>query len=205
MTSPFASRLRTNYCPRDEELAQIKALLSEPCQRLKHLDDEIAVLQKALDKLSEERNALSAYVKAHEALMSPIRRLPLDILEHIFVACLPTHRNCVMSAKEAPVILGRICSSWRNISLRTPRLWCRLHIVEPPPPESSNSLTASSRRLLQLEAKVTQRLQRLEVANTWLRRSGQCPLSISLESNPDPRISPLLPALRFPPRSRTSS
>ncbi|KAF7357892.1 hypothetical protein MVEN_00835500 [Mycena venus] len=197
MSSPFASRLRTNYCPRDEELAQIKALLSEPSQRLKHLDDEIAVLQRALDKLSEERDALSAYVKAHKALMSPIRRLPLDILEHIFVACLPTHRNCVMSAKEAPVILGRICSSWRNISLTTPRLWCRLHIVEPPPPEPANSLSTSSRRLLQLEAKVT---QRLEVANTWLRRSGQCPLSISLESNPDPpspgaSVSPARPDL----------
>ncbi|KAF7341990.1 hypothetical protein MVEN_01786000 [Mycena venus] len=182
MFSPFASRLGSNYCPTDDELPQIKGLLIEPCLKLKSLDDEIATMRKALEKLTEERDALRAYVDAHEALMSPIRRLPLDILEHIFVACLPTHRNCVMSAQEAPVILGRICSSWRAMSLSTPRLWSRLHIVEPTSPELSNSpsTSSSSRRLLQLEAKVT---QRLEVINTWLRRSGQCPLTISLEGS----------------------
>ncbi|KAF7357955.1 Tetratricopeptide repeat family [Mycena venus] len=180
MSSPFALQLGTNYCPRDDELPQIQALLIEPSQRLKNLDDEIAVIRKALDKLSEERDALSAYVEGHRALMAPIRRLPLDILEEIFVACLPSHRNCVMSAEEAPVILGRICSSWRTISLATPRLWSRLHIVEPRSPEPSNPLHMS-RRLL-----------RLEVANSWLRRSGECPLSISLDSSPDPRISPPL-------------
>ncbi|KAF7357954.1 hypothetical protein MVEN_00842000 [Mycena venus] len=178
MSSPFALQLGTNYCPRDDELPQIQALLIEPSQRLKNLDDEIAVIRKALDKLSEERNALSAYVEGHRALMAPIRRLPLDILEEIFVACLPSHRNCVMSAEEAPVILGRICSSWRTISLATPRLWSRLHIVEPRSPEPSNPLH-TSRRLL-----------RLEVANSWLRRSGECPLSISLDSSADPRMSP---------------
>ncbi|KAF8213696.1 hypothetical protein K438DRAFT_1105548 [Mycena galopus ATCC 62051] len=30
------------------------------------------------------------------------------------------HRNCVSSASEAPILLGRICSSWRAISLSTP-------------------------------------------------------------------------------------
>ncbi|KAJ7252100.1 hypothetical protein B0H12DRAFT_957682, partial [Mycena haematopus] len=123
MSSPFASRLGTNYCPLDAELAQIQGLLVEPCQRLKQLDDEISVIRKALDKLAEERSRIVDYVEAHKALLSPLRRLPLDIIEEIFMACLPTHRNCVMSATEAPVILGRICSSWRTISLSMPRLW----------------------------------------------------------------------------------
>ncbi|KAF7330809.1 F-box domain-containing protein [Mycena venus] len=113
--------------------------------------------------------------------MSPIRRLPFDIIEGIFAACLPTHRNCVMSAQEAPVILGRICSSWRNISLSTPRLWSRLHIVEPVIPQLPVPLSPSNRRLL--DAKTAHRLRRLEVTSAWLGRSGECPLSISLESN----------------------
>ncbi|KAF8199990.1 hypothetical protein K438DRAFT_1516203, partial [Mycena galopus ATCC 62051] len=123
MSSPFASRLGTNYCPEDTELPQIKALLVEPCLRLKGIDDEIAIMQKALKMLIEKRDALADYVAAHKALLSPLRRLPLDIIEEIFVACLPAHRNCVMSAQDAPVILGRVCSSWRSISLSTPRLW----------------------------------------------------------------------------------
>ncbi|KAJ7698995.1 hypothetical protein B0H17DRAFT_926902, partial [Mycena rosella] len=122
-SSPFASKLGTNYCPEDEEIAQIRVLLAEPANRLKSLDDEISKLQVALDRMKEERSRLGAYVEGHRALISLARRLPLDIIQEIFLACIPTHCNCFMSATEAPVLLGRICSSWRSISLSTPRLW----------------------------------------------------------------------------------
>ncbi|KAK7018879.1 hypothetical protein R3P38DRAFT_2978843 [Favolaschia claudopus] len=105
--------------------------------------------------------------------MAPIRRMPHDVLEQIFIACLPAHRNCVMSAQEAPVLLGRICSSWRSLSLATPRLWCRLHIVLP----------NSDRSPSFPDLCISKIAQRLEVASTWLTRSGDCPLSISLERN----------------------
>ncbi|KAJ6498739.1 hypothetical protein C8R45DRAFT_979681 [Mycena sanguinolenta] len=181
MSSPFASQLGTNYCPPDAELPQIEALLVEPRLKLQSLDEEIAVLRQALDQLAEERDNLSTYVEAHQALLSPVRRLPIDIIGAIFMACLPTHRNCAMSAQEAPVLLGRICSSWRAISLEMPQLWSRLHIVEPTPSKFVSSEDYS--------AKVA---QRLEVAHTWLRRSGTCPLSISLESKLDPGASPFM-------------
>ncbi|KAJ7441743.1 hypothetical protein FB451DRAFT_1150512 [Mycena latifolia] len=170
MSSPFTSKLGSNYCPQDEEISEIQTLLTEPILRLKRLDDEIADLQKALDKLAEERAGLSAYVDAHRALISPVRRLPLDIIQEIFVACLPTHRNCIMSAVEAPVLLGRICSSWRSISLSTPRLWSRLHIVEPTCPYNAPPV---------FKEKLA---QRLETTKMWLGRSGRCPLSVSLQS-----------------------
>ncbi|KAJ6573537.1 hypothetical protein DFH09DRAFT_1152060 [Mycena vulgaris] len=172
MSSPFTSKLGTNYRPKDEEIVEIQSLLVEPTTRLKHLDDEITELRTALDKLVDERDKLGAYVDAHRALISPVRRLPLDIIQEVFIACLPTHRNCVMSAVEAPVLLGRICSSWRAISLSTPRLWSRLHIVEPTCPSNSDSAFPA------FEQKLAQRLQTTKM---WLGRSGQCPLSISLQ------------------------
>ncbi|KAF8138016.1 hypothetical protein K438DRAFT_1880932 [Mycena galopus ATCC 62051] len=175
MASPFATRLGTNYCPTDEEVFEIQDLLAEPNLRLKGIDDEIAKLRTAIDKLAEERDNLGAYVEAHKALISPVRRLPLDIIQEIFIACLPTHRNCVMSASEAPVLLGRICSSWRTISLSTPRLWARLHVVEPHHDPTTTSF----------EQKVA---QRLEITKTWLGRAGQCPLSISLQSAPEVNV-----------------
>ncbi|KAF7357947.1 hypothetical protein MVEN_00841300 [Mycena venus] len=188
MASPFAPRLGTNYCPTDDEIVEIKAVLVEPILRLKRLDEEIAQLQKTLDKLAEERDSLSTYVEGHKALISPVRRLPLDIIEEIFVACIPTHRNCVMSASEAPVLLGRICSSWRKISLSTPRLWAKLHIVEP-----SRGRFGSSNGLL--DDKVA---QRIDVMKMWLGRSGQCPLSISLQSGPDYDSPPITPTASHP-------
>ncbi|KAJ7762516.1 hypothetical protein B0H16DRAFT_1529062 [Mycena metata] len=168
MSSPFTSKLDTNYCPTDAEVLEIKSLLVEPTRRLKNLDDEIADLQKAIDKLQEERDSVESFVDGHKALISPARQLPLDLIREIFVACLPTHRNCVMSASEAPVLLGRICSLWRAISLSTPRLWSKLHVVDPVIWFHSPLL----------EKKLA---QRLETTKTWLERSGQCPLSISLE------------------------
>ncbi|KAJ7173431.1 hypothetical protein C8R46DRAFT_1255605 [Mycena filopes] len=131
MASPFASKLGTNYCPLDDEVLQIRALLKAPLSRLKQLDEQITELQKAIDELAEERERVASFVDRHKDLISPFRRLPLDVIQEIFVACLPTNRNCVMTAVEAPVLLGRICSAWRSISLGTPRLWARLHIVEP--------------------------------------------------------------------------
>ncbi|KAJ7157197.1 hypothetical protein C8R46DRAFT_1165600 [Mycena filopes] len=169
-TSPFAPKLGTNYCPLDEELSQIHGLLVEPLSRLKELDGQIADLQRAMDELEAERDAVEAFIAPHKALISPVRRLPLDIIQEIFVACLPTHRNCVMSAVEAPVLLGRICSAWRAISITTPRLWSRLHIVEPEPLGPDGIL----------DEKVA---QRLETTKTWLDRSGQCPLSISFQGS----------------------
>ncbi|KAJ6594645.1 hypothetical protein B0H19DRAFT_1096301 [Mycena capillaripes] len=176
MSSPFASRLGTNYCPKDEEVLEIEQLLVEPLSRLDRLDNKITDLHQALAELIEERENLNAYVEGHRALISPVRRLPLDIIQEIFVACLPTHRNCVMSAQEAPVLLGRICSSWRAISLSTPRLWARLHIAEPTRYEVFSGATST-------EVYEQKLAQRLETTKIWLSRSGQCPLSISLDSS----------------------
>ncbi|KAK7018878.1 hypothetical protein R3P38DRAFT_2978839, partial [Favolaschia claudopus] len=183
MQSPFASRLHTNYCASDDEIPELKELLVEPCLRLAKLDGEILALRQKLDGLVGERESLDAYIQSHQALMSPIRRIPLDLLEQIFIACLPAHRNCVMSAQEAPVLLGRICSSWRALSLSAPRLWSRLHIVLPPPDHESLSRDRDI-----FAAKTA---QRLEVASTWLGRTGICPLSISVERKFHPNLSNL--------------
>ncbi|KAK6977598.1 hypothetical protein R3P38DRAFT_3123748 [Favolaschia claudopus] len=164
--SPFAQRLGTNYCLTDDEVLEIKNLIAEPTRQLLSLDEEISQLQKSIEKLKEKRDTLSTYVDEHKALISPIRRIPQDVLSEIFFACLPTHRNCVMSASEAPVILGRICSSWRALSLATPRLCASLHIAEP---RVRSGL---------YDDKI---VQRLEVMKLWLARSGQCPLSISFQ------------------------
>ncbi|KAJ7633455.1 hypothetical protein DFH06DRAFT_1222851 [Mycena polygramma] len=177
MSSPFTPQLGTNYCPSDKEVLEINDLLVEPRHRLKQLDDKIANLQKAMDELAEEREGVDAFVSAHNALISPLRRMPLDIIQEIFLACLPTHRNCVMSASEAPVLLGRICSSWRAISLSTPRLWASLHIVRPTRP-GPNELESFEKKCV----------QRLETIKIWLDRSGECGLSISMETGVEPEI-----------------
>ncbi|KAF7299775.1 hypothetical protein HMN09_00983400 [Mycena chlorophos] len=164
--SPFSEHLNTSYCPTEDEVGAINTLLVEPQARL-------AALEGTIQKLQEERDALARSIAAHEALVAPMRRLPLDMLREIFSACLPSERNCAMSASEAPLLLARVCSRWRTVALETPSLWTQLHIVQPTCPPWM--YTRGPQTML-----TTKLAQRMDVARWWLDRSGQCPLSISL-------------------------
>ncbi|TFK42017.1 hypothetical protein BDQ12DRAFT_677523 [Crucibulum laeve] len=112
MLSEFTSRLHTNYIPWDGEISQIKELLIKSQIELFTLEKEIQRVQGLLNHLLLKRDTLQGTLKTHEALISIPRRLPWDILQEIFLHCLPTDTNAVMDCKEAPLILGRICSNW---------------------------------------------------------------------------------------------
>ncbi|KAF7299779.1 hypothetical protein HMN09_00983900 [Mycena chlorophos] len=164
--SPFSEHLNTSYCPTEDEVGAINTLLVEPRARL-------ASLEETIEKLQEERDALAHSIAAHEALVAPMRRLPLDMLREIFSACLPSNRNSTMSPSEAPLLLARVCSRWRTVVFDTPSLWSRLHIVQPTCPPwmyGQGPRTVTSAKLA----------QRMDVARWWLDQTGQCPLSISL-------------------------
>ncbi|EDR15522.1 uncharacterized protein LACBIDRAFT_301988 [Laccaria bicolor S238N-H82] len=177
-TSPYAPYLDTNYVPNDPEIDHIKKLLSEPLAQLADLDKEIVRTRATLKNLIGKHGALHNKIKAHRALISPVRRLPPDVLGEIFFHCLPQHRNPAMSAKEAPVLLGRVCSSWRTIVLSTPRLWARIHIptpntvfTRPPTPQDHEQLDPGF---------VDKISHRSKAAEEWIEKSGACPLSISI-------------------------
>ncbi|KAJ7359304.1 hypothetical protein DFH08DRAFT_685584, partial [Mycena albidolilacea] len=108
-----------------------------------------------------QRDQIQTHIDSHKALISHPRRLPVDILREIFVACLPANRNAVMSAQEAPLLLGRICSAWRTITLSTPRLWASLHIP------LDHILDNEARKL---------------AATEWVQRSGVCPILLAVFS-----------------------
>ncbi|KAF9001769.1 hypothetical protein BDQ17DRAFT_1358239 [Cyathus striatus] len=144
------------------------------------IDVEINQLQQQLELLQAKRRELSDLAEQHRALLSPVRRLSRDVLEAIFLACLPTDRNPCMSATEAPILLTRISSSWRNIAHSTPRLWAAIHISFPSVDNHSYPYTARS-YLTVREAQLHLKLKLLEAGiKEWLERTGACPLSISI-------------------------
>ncbi|KAJ7771081.1 hypothetical protein DFH07DRAFT_241076 [Mycena maculata] len=85
--------------------------------------------------------------------------LPPEILALIFERCIPTEIQVPFtraSKNIAPLLLGRISRTWRDISLSTPSLWCSLRLT----------LDRSDARLALLQA--------------WLARSGCLPLTLEL-------------------------
>ncbi|KAJ7434647.1 hypothetical protein B0H11DRAFT_2370044 [Mycena galericulata] len=162
MDSPFQSMLYTNTVPSNVEYQRIQGLLAGSREKAASVTEEIVRLQNLLEPLLRKRDALNKFIEAHMSLVSPARRLPPDIVRAIFIASLPSTRNCVMSGQDSPLLLCQICSAWRQLALSTPQLWASLHIVIP-------------RR---------SRIDDLtEVVTVWLSRSGVVPLSLSVTTS----------------------
>ncbi|KAJ7730700.1 hypothetical protein DFH07DRAFT_162317 [Mycena maculata] len=161
MESPFKDMLHTNTAPSDADCQTIHDFLVGPREEIAVLTDEIVATEALLDKLNQKRAVLKEFVAVHLALVSPFRRLPADVMQEIFVACLPSHRNSTIAEQDAPLLLCHICRAWRNLALSMPRLWASLHIVVP-----------HNDRIPWIN----------DTTNTWLSRSGALPLSISIAS-----------------------
>ncbi|KAJ6573164.1 hypothetical protein DFH09DRAFT_1152418 [Mycena vulgaris] len=150
MQSPFQQFLGTNYVPTDIEVERIRAELASHKAAL-------ARIEGLIHNLSAERDRLKDYIGSHRALISHPRRLPQDVVQEIFLACLPADRNAAMRRTEAPLLLCRICSYWRTVALSMRRLWASLDV----------SADFSSRNCATAVAE-------------WLERSDPLPLSLSL-------------------------
>lgn len=168
LESAFSQILGTNHVPSPEESGQIQDLLSRPLDELARLNSEIAHLLARLEDLKLRRDKIKHYVDAHQALLSPARRLPVDIIGEIFVHCLPTGRNATRALYEAPLLLGLICRSWRDVAMSIPRLWSSIHVYVPSSTTSGHQTISS---LIEMRTRGVQ---------DWLNRSGTLPLSISV-------------------------
>ncbi|KAE9397574.1 hypothetical protein BT96DRAFT_776309, partial [Gymnopus androsaceus JB14] len=125
--SSYSSVIGTNYVPSQEDLVCLEALLAEPQLQLAQLESEIARVQALLESLFRKRNSVKEYIKAHRALMSPIRRLPAETLSEILVHCLPGDRYAVRDIAEAPLLFTGVSREWRRTAVSTPALWKSLH------------------------------------------------------------------------------
>ncbi|KIM41518.1 hypothetical protein M413DRAFT_42372, partial [Hebeloma cylindrosporum] len=95
------------------------------------VESEIQRLDELMDTLKMRRQTIQKIINDHNIILSPVRGLPPDVLQEIFFHCLPTHHNPIIKSSEPPLLLTRICSSWRAIALSSPRIWSKIHIPLP--------------------------------------------------------------------------
>ncbi|KAF9444965.1 hypothetical protein P691DRAFT_676615, partial [Macrolepiota fuliginosa MF-IS2] len=118
---------RTNNSPTDNESALARNALAKSLGSINLIDNEISHFQDRLETLSLEQQQLYASLETYRGSLAPVRRLFPEILQEVFYHCLPTAHNAVMSATEAPLLLGRVCSQWRRVAYSTPKLWASIH------------------------------------------------------------------------------
>ncbi|PPQ79125.1 hypothetical protein CVT25_002859 [Psilocybe cyanescens] len=170
--------LKTNDPPSDEIVRRVKAYLhtAQPIMEntVKEAEKELEQLEYQLEEMHEKLREHKASLTKYEAILSPSRRIPIDILHHIFYHCLPIHRNSIMSAYEAPMLLTQVCSTWRAVAFSSPRLWSKIRISF-----AYNSASDVDYQGAAIDGDKILRM-RCNAVKEWLDRSGSCPLSISV-------------------------
>ncbi|KAH9478330.1 hypothetical protein JR316_0008783 [Psilocybe cubensis] len=163
--------IEDNECPPDDVVLHVKVLRQAPLKRIQAINAEIK-------RLEEERAGLEGTMKQYDRILAPIRRIPSEILRTIFEHCLPTNRNPSMDATEAPMLLTRICSSWRSAAMTSPRLWSRLYI--PFLISAEAKCLSACEPSVPLDKLIKTLELRCRAVGDWLSRSGDQALSISV-------------------------
>jgi hypothetical protein len=89
--SPFTDKL----VPTEAEIKDIRALLMDPIEQAR-IQAQIDEMEVIVGQLKAKHSSLKTVIDAHEALISPVRRAPDDVLREIFFACLATAHNALM-------------------------------------------------------------------------------------------------------------
>ncbi|EGO03124.1 hypothetical protein SERLA73DRAFT_70575 [Serpula lacrymans var. lacrymans S7.3] len=166
LPSSISQLLVTNVVPSEVQMREMRGLVCTFEQHRITLKREILRVQGILAEMQKSQAEVENLISSLEAgLDSPIRRLPPEMLSKIFEHCLPLEEKSQVSTNEpsishAPLLLGRVCSTWRAISLSTPRLWSFLKLVVP---------------CICTDAVVDKQRQ---IMSTWLQRSGSVPMSL---------------------------
>ncbi|KAJ6596226.1 hypothetical protein DFH09DRAFT_1357370 [Mycena vulgaris] len=160
---------KNDLLPSSQAVIARAALLDAETELLQ-INDDIRVPE-------ERRSALLPRLAVYRVAMAPHKKLPADILSHIFTLCAPRPADlyqitCTVCQKDVRLILCQICSHWRSVALDTLKLWSDVDV---------NFGRTNITRIL-------------EVLNVWLSRSRGCPLSLKVTSGKDndPRPPDLL-------------
>ncbi|KAF5372954.1 hypothetical protein D9758_001577 [Tetrapyrgos nigripes] len=168
---PFDSTLLdTNKVPEDKDMHAIQKVCTEYSQDLEQMNAQIQRLESMLLSITQKRDALQCKVSSLKSIISPLRSLPVEILQRVFQNCLESFPT--ISTQESPLLLTRICSRWRSVAINTPELWAAIHVVVP---KAVHALEPHGAKY----AGIREGLQ------SFLSQSGSLPLSISLQSATD--------------------
>lgn len=168
--SHWPRTLGTCGVPSKTDANDIDNVISLGNSDLSKLDVDIDRVQEVLKQLSRRRDEISEHIMNHSALLSPVRRIPDEVLGEIFIYCLPRfekkgRQKSSFLHDQAPILLGQICSRWRTVALSTHVLWSFIRIDYGPDTVESDVAQMS----------------------LWLERSATCPLSLMLRERIDQR------------------
>ncbi|KAF7347213.1 F-box domain-containing protein [Mycena venus] len=131
--TPHHRLLNSNDAPLDSDVTFVKSEIAKIDDRLAYLDGRAARLREQLQQVEEEHASLSSYREKNCTILSPLRRMPSEVLSEIFSCTLPSvsaAENCQI--QESPWVLTHISRRWRAITVSNHSLWSHIDIIYPP-------------------------------------------------------------------------
>ncbi|KAF9484368.1 hypothetical protein BDN70DRAFT_872639 [Pholiota conissans] len=128
-----------------------------------------------LDELRRCEGDSYAAISALHILLCPIRRLPPEVLTEIFIHSLPQKQYILPGDEGSPLRLMRVCTEWWKVCVSSPQLWSSLELVRP----SATNVRHES----PVEHPEDGDIFRISCINLWLSRSGDLPLSLSIQDD----------------------
>ena len=110
-------------------------------------------------ELIQDLSELTTLISRYHIALAPHKRLPREMLQHIFHYVFLGCDISGPSLHSAPLLLGRICSAWRRIVLHMPELWKDVHFFV------ENAYSPS---------------QKINAALMWFSRARDSPLSLTI-------------------------
>ncbi|KAF5356433.1 hypothetical protein D9758_009505 [Tetrapyrgos nigripes] len=178
-------RIRSPGSPTSSESSQLSELISNIEQDLSDYEKDIHILENVLLDLKRKKGELERYVDHCKAYLSPIRRLPTEIMSEIFLIYQDLHWSdredrqfrepltrpvmAYSSPAMTALVLSSVCKLWRTITLATPQLWSRFS--------------------LQISGKGDSLFHLLEI---YLSRSQQHPLTLDVDFDERETSNPIM-------------
>ena len=166
LDTPYSKYTNTNHAASGQDVHAISEILCERQAQLRDVAAELAFVESVMKRVHDihqqfldKHDQILASMRAHQGLVSCIRRLPPEILSEIFVRCLPSETYIRPGASTAPLLLVGVCSGWRKVALGTPRLWCSLSVRARPGGQKHG----------------------LSFFDQWLSRASGFPLSLAVD------------------------
>ncbi|THU95206.1 hypothetical protein K435DRAFT_798289 [Dendrothele bispora CBS 962.96] len=128
-SNEILQQLRSSVGFRDQTL--INRLLHDTEKDIDDLNTEIERLETVISVLKHKREYLKDSVTNYRSLLSPIRRLPLELLTLIFLFRCRESENCFrfddFYIKLPALVLSQVCADWRRVAFHTPAIWNDLY------------------------------------------------------------------------------
>ncbi|KAK7043373.1 hypothetical protein R3P38DRAFT_2883822 [Favolaschia claudopus] len=125
---------RFGALPTGLELSKLQLTMANAPAEIQHYETEIETLQKEISRLASERTSLESYLNLCRSVLSPVHRLPNEMLADIFDLCLPEELYWISDtitvddemnrlAHSHLLQLAQVCTRWHRVAMHTPKLW----------------------------------------------------------------------------------